>query len=62
MSKKYSKKLDKVLISTTEGEDWVSYESVDKTSYGTLTRMSWDNLDDANYPELDEEWPYPQEG
>lgn len=59
--RKYSAKLDAVLIRTTFGEDWVGYESVDGTKIGCLTKKTWDNLPEQSL-EVAGEWPYDQEG
>lgn len=59
--RKYSKKLDAILVRTTGGEDWVGYKSENEIHHGTMTKLSWDSLDEAPY-EIEGEWPYTQEG
>lgn len=63
MEKRYSDTLDAFIFRTTSGEDWVGYETADKTKHGTTTLHKWNSM--PTEPENlipDEEWPYPQEG
>lgn len=45
--KKYSKRLDAVVIKTTSGLDWVGYKTEDEIHHGTMTKNTWDNLEEV---------------